>query len=85
MFKVYHPGAQWLINNGNLPEKVRCIDLMDVVKYVNGVLYHQPFMLLHEMTHAYQHRVYYDHGRLIRIGGFLFTQKISTNYQTSTI
>jgi len=53
---VYHPGAQWLIDNGNLPEKARCIDLADVEKYVDWRNQNQPYMLLHEFSHAYHHR-----------------------------
>ena len=59
MSQVYHPGAQWLIDNGNLPEKARNIELQDVRKYVAWRNQNQPLVLIHELTHAYHHRLSY--------------------------
>ena len=54
---VYHISERWLEENGNLPEKAGCIDLMDVEKYVDWRNQNQPYILLHEFSHAYHHRL----------------------------
>jgi len=53
----YHPNPTWLEKNGRMPEKVRCIELQNIDNYLDWAD-QQPMMLLHELAHAYHHRVY---------------------------
>ncbi|MDP5172426.1 MAG: T9SS type A sorting domain-containing protein [Bacteroidia bacterium] len=58
----YHPSKDWLIANGYLPEKARCVEISNVTNFVNWTNQNQPYMVLHEMAHAYHHRVFeYNH------------------------
>jgi hypothetical protein len=54
---VYHAGAQWLIENGYPTEKARCVEISNVTNFVNWTNQNQPYMVLHELAHAYHHRV----------------------------
>ncbi|MFT4545768.1 MAG: hypothetical protein ACI9EQ_002248, partial [Bacteroidia bacterium] len=54
---VYHPSAQWLLNNGYIVEKAKCVELSNIVNFVNWSEQNQPFMVMHELTHAYHDRV----------------------------
>ena len=54
-----------MADNGNLKEKARCIDIMDIKKFI-AALEKEPLILIHEMAHAYHHRVYGTFGKLIR-------------------
>ena len=53
----YHPNAKWLAANDRMPEKCRCIELQNVNNFLDWSKT-QPMMVLHELAHAYHHRVY---------------------------
>jgi len=52
----YHPDRGWLEKNGYNPEKAKAVDLGRPEKFVHEVK-RQPFMVLHELAHAYHDRV----------------------------
>lgn len=52
----YNPDKNWLINNGLIPEKEKAIEITNVNNYVNWTNLNQPYMLLHELTHALYHQ-----------------------------
>jgi hypothetical protein len=52
----YHPSKKWLTTNGYNPEKARSIEIGNARNFLSWSL-HQPFMMLHELAHAYHHRV----------------------------
>lgn len=54
---VYHPSETWLIDNGYISEKVKCIELSNITNFYNWTKRNQPYMVLHELSHAYHHRV----------------------------
>jgi hypothetical protein len=49
----YHPSKQWLLANGYLGEKANCVELSDARRFVHSSRRVQPFVLLHELAHAY--------------------------------
>ena len=54
---VYHPSEAWLLANGYIPEKAKSVELGNVQNFYNCVNQNQPFMVLHELAHAYHDRV----------------------------
>jgi hypothetical protein len=60
----YHPSRDWLEKNGYNPEKARAVDLGCPAMFVRETT-RQPFMVLHELAHAYHDRVLsFDHEKL---------------------
>lgn len=55
---VYHPGRQWLLDNGYIPQKAKCIEISNINNFINWTGQNQPMMVLHELTHARHHRVF---------------------------
>ena len=54
----FHPSRQWLINNGFNPEKAGCVELGGAERFLDPrKVEHQPWMILHELAHAYHFRV----------------------------
>lgn len=53
----YHPSEAWLIANGYAPEKARCVEISNITNYANWTNQNQPYMMMHELAHAYHHRV----------------------------
>ncbi|BCE03664.1 hypothetical protein [Marinicellulosiphila megalodicopiae] len=51
----YHKSAQWLINNNLNPDKAKGIEIHTFNTFIEWTK-DQPFMLLHELAHAYQHQ-----------------------------
>ncbi|MEM9344983.1 MAG: metallopeptidase [Planctomycetota bacterium] len=49
----YHPSRAWLQGNGYLPEKANAVELSDAQRFVRTSQRIQPFVLLHELAHAY--------------------------------
>lgn len=56
----FHPSAQWLSQNGYNPEKAGCVEVSNTRNFVQWSRSDQPWMLLHELAHAYHHRVLGD-------------------------
>jgi hypothetical protein len=53
----YHPSEGWLIANGYIPEKAMCVEISNISNFINWTNQNQPYMVLHELAHAYHHRV----------------------------
>ena len=49
----YHPSRQWLIDNGYLPEKANAVELSSAKGFLRSSRGYQPFVMLHELAHAY--------------------------------
>lgn len=49
----YHPGRQWLIDNGFNPDKEKGIEIANPKNFVEWTNRDQPLMVLHELAHAY--------------------------------
>jgi hypothetical protein len=49
----YHPGKQWLIENGFNPDKEKGIEIANPKNFVEWTKRDQPLMVLHELAHAY--------------------------------
>lgn len=52
----YHPSEQWLGEHGFNPEKAKSVEIGNPDNFVKWIS-HQPSMVLHELAHAYHHRV----------------------------
>lgn len=53
----YHPGAQWLSDNGYNTDKTGGIEISNPEHFVEWTMRDQPLMVLHELAHAYHDRV----------------------------
>ncbi len=53
---AYHPSRKWLEGHGWNPEMARSVDLGNAKNFIRSSG-HQPFLLLHELAHAYHHQV----------------------------
>lgn len=53
----YHPGRQWLVDNGFNPDKERGVEIANTANFVSWTEQAQPLMVLHELAHAYHHQV----------------------------
>jgi hypothetical protein len=49
---VYHLDAQWLVEHGMNPAKANCVEIANSRKFLEWTV-GQPFMVLHELAHAY--------------------------------
>lgn len=49
----YHPSRAWLSSNGYLPEKANAVELSNAKQFLRTSQRVQPFVLLHELAHAY--------------------------------
>lgn len=52
----YHPSREWLEANGFNPDKARCVELGNATRFLQWS-HEQPYMVLHELAHAYHHQV----------------------------
>lgn len=57
----FHVDRAWLRDNGYNPEKVGGIEINNMKNFIAWSRDAQPCMLLHEMAHAYHHRVLGEH------------------------
>lgn len=57
---AYHPSRGWLQNNGANPDMAKCVELGSCKRFVDWT-YIQPYMVLHELAHAY-HDQFLDKG-----------------------
>lgn len=53
----YHPSREWLLNNDYLPQKAKCVEISNIKNFFDWTNQNQPYMVLHELAHAYHHRV----------------------------
>jgi hypothetical protein len=52
----YHPDAGWLQNNGRDPVMAKCIEITNVSEFTAEDI-RMPYLLLHELSHAYHDQV----------------------------
>jgi hypothetical protein len=52
---TYHPDPDWLRGHGFNPEKARCIEIANPRNFLKWS-HKQPWMVLHELAHAYHHQ-----------------------------
>ncbi|QDU78003.1 hypothetical protein Pan97_50820 [Bremerella volcania] len=61
----YHVSADWLTDNGFLPEKAKAVEVASAKTFLQWTK-EQPFMLLHELSHGYHDQVFgYDDSRIV--------------------
>jgi hypothetical protein len=53
----FHPSATWLKGHGYNPDKAGCIEISNTRNFVRWSRTVQPWMVLHELSHAYHHLV----------------------------
>ncbi len=53
----FHVSPEWLKDNGYNPEKVLNVEINNTRNFVKWSQDGQPWMVLHELSHAYHHRV----------------------------
>jgi hypothetical protein len=53
----FHPSAVWLQENGYNPEKAGSVELSNAANFVQWSRTGQPWMVLHELAHAYHYLV----------------------------
>jgi hypothetical protein len=56
---AYHPNPDWLRQHGVNPEKAKCVELSNARNFLDWTL-EQPWMVLHELAHAYHHQFLRD-------------------------
>ena len=56
---AYHPSADWLKEHKMNPEMASCVEIGNAQNFVSWT-YEQPWMILHELAHAYHFRVLKD-------------------------
>ena len=49
----YHPSERWLVANGYIPEKAKCVDIGSAKRFLHESGGRQPYVILHELAHAY--------------------------------
>lgn len=52
---AYHPDSGWLREHGMNPDKARCVEIANAENFLKWTL-DQPWMVLHELAHAYHHQ-----------------------------
>ncbi len=52
---AYHPDAKWLMEHNMNPDKARCVELANARNFLKWT-HQQPWMVLHELAHAYHHQ-----------------------------
>lgn len=61
----YHPGVGWLKANGYNTDKVKCVEIGSAANFLRAVR-HQPWMVLHELSHAYHDQVLtWEHPKIL--------------------
>lgn len=63
----YHPSAEWLREHGYNPEKAGNVEINNARNFVRWSRGEQPWMLLHELAHAYHHQVLGYENRMVLI------------------
>lgn len=62
----YHPSRQWLVDNDRNPDKAQSVEISNAHNFLAWTK-HQPYMVLHELSHAYHHQVLgWDNPRVIQ-------------------
>ncbi len=53
----FHPSKKWLLRHGYPIEKWQALEISNVANFVDWCHLNQPYMILHELAHAYHFRV----------------------------
>lgn len=53
----YHPSLSWLQDNGYTEDKYLSVELPNINMYLEGTTLNHPYIVLHELAHAYHHQV----------------------------
>ncbi len=62
---VYHPGREWLIQNGYTIEKYRCVEIVNMHNFLEWSQGNQPMVMVHEMAHLYHDQAYgFEHAKI---------------------
>jgi len=56
----FHPSAEWLKRNSNLPEKAECVEIYKAKEYLQRRGY-MPWVILHELSHSLHWHISYEH------------------------
>jgi hypothetical protein len=56
---AYHPAVEWLKEHGVNPEKAHCVEISNARNFLAWSI-EQPWMILHELAHAYHHQYLTD-------------------------
>ncbi|MCK5727113.1 MAG: hypothetical protein KAH22_09850 [Thiotrichaceae bacterium] len=62
----YHPSRSWLEENGANPDKAQCVEINATLKFIQWS-HTQPWMILHELAHAYHFQVLGENNKNIQI------------------
>lgn len=91
---VYHPSAEWLSQNGYITEKAQSVEISNIRNFINWTKQNQPYMLLHELAHAYHHRIHnfsnaditnaYDHAIAVGLYTNVSYHSGNDNYTTAS-
>jgi hypothetical protein len=57
----FHVSPVWLSTNGYNPDKIRDVEICNIRNFIAWSRSVQPWMVLHELAHAYHHRVLGGH------------------------
>lgn len=55
---VYHPSETWLNQNGYIPQKAKSVEISNINNFIDWTRQNQPYMLFHELAHAFHHQEY---------------------------
>jgi len=61
----YHSDADWLMKQGRNPDKAGALEITDAEAFLRWT-HDQPWMVLHELAHAYHHQVLGHDNKLIQ-------------------
>lgn len=53
----YHKSREWVVANGYPAEMAKCVEISNIKNFLSWQKLNQPFMVLHELAHAYHDRV----------------------------
>ncbi|MGV8878644.1 MAG: hypothetical protein ACOH2A_06395 [Sphingobacteriaceae bacterium] len=53
----YHKSKEWVVANGYPAEMAKCVEICNVKNFLSWQKLNQPYMVLHELAHAYHDRI----------------------------
>jgi len=63
----YHKSRGWLLANGYNPDKVQCVEISNIINFIGWQKLNQPYMVLHELAHAFHDRASAEDKERIRM------------------
>ncbi len=76
---AYHPDAGWLREHHMNPDKARCVEIANARNFISWTR-EQPWMVLHELAHAYHHQFLKGGFENVRIAGAFETAMTEKRY-----